>query len=258
MTGDQYFNGMAERYRRRIYGGPKGEIRMGIVWDDLLEGIPGLVDGPPLNILDAGGGQGQMSIRLARQGHRVVLAEPSADMLAYARRDIEAAGVEDRVTLVRAPVQELDAHLDQRFDLVVCHAVLEWLADPAPVVPRLTEFLAPGGSLSLMYYNARATVFRSLLWGDFGKIRSGELGSRRKKRFTPITPLEPESVDQWLEQAGLDAVLCSGIRTFYDYMPRESRELAALDEVLEMERRFSRQDPYRWLGRYIHVLCRLA
>ncbi len=254
MGGDWYFDGMAERYRRRIYGGIKGRIRLAILRDDLDEVLP--ADGTRLTILDAGGGQGQMAIRLAEQGHAVTLAEPSAEMLDYARADVRAAGLEDRVRLVERPIQGLAGVVEERFDLVLCHAVMEWMAEPRTAIDPLLARVRPGGHLSLMVYNARAMTFQSLLRGDFDKIRAGIEGSTRKKRFTPISPLDPGAVADWLAAAGLEIVVASGVRCFHDYMPRESRERAALEDVLEMERRFSREEPYRSLGRYVHYLCR--
>ena len=43
-------------------------------------------------------------------------------------------GVADAVRLVRSSIQELDGTLGERFDVVACHAALEWLADPRAVV----------------------------------------------------------------------------------------------------------------------------
>jgi tRNA 5-carboxymethoxyuridine methyltransferase len=40
------------------------------------------------------------------------------------------------------------------FDVVCCHAVLEWLADPEEDVEHLARFLRPEGRLWLMFYTA--------------------------------------------------------------------------------------------------------
>ena len=40
------------------------------------------------------------------------------------------------------------------FDVVCCHAVLQWLAHPEETVEHLARFLRPEGRLWLMFYTA--------------------------------------------------------------------------------------------------------
>ena len=54
MAGDQIFSGRAERFRDRIYGSAKGELRLELVWRDMLEHLP--LQGAALDCWDAGGG----------------------------------------------------------------------------------------------------------------------------------------------------------------------------------------------------------
>src|SRR5690606_3899225 len=85
----------------------------------------------PLRILDAGGGQGQFSLRLARAGHRLVICDISAEMLNLAQTEVSKNGLDGTVTLVNCALQELPRHLENcQFDLVLCHAVMEWMAEP--------------------------------------------------------------------------------------------------------------------------------
>ena len=121
---------------------------------------------PPLQILDAGGGLGQMAIWLAQQGHQVVLAEPSAEMLAVAADNIRQAGLEHVITLQQASVQDLAMNADARYDLITFHAVLEWLAQPHRGLEELLTCLKPGGWLSLMFFDYHSTVMRRLIAGD--------------------------------------------------------------------------------------------
>jgi SAM-dependent methyltransferase len=69
-------------------------------------------------VLDLGGGPGKWTIWLARQGHRVVLADLSPGLLAIARRELAAAGVAaeavleiDARDLGRFPAEDFDAVL---------------------------------------------------------------------------------------------------------------------------------------------------
>lgn len=253
MQHDRIFDGLAQRFQRSIYDDPRGAIRLAILQDDLQ---PWVVDTRPLQVLDAGGGLGQMAIWLAQHGHQVVLAEPSAEMLQRAATTIAAAGLQDAIHLVQASVQELVAQNCGTFDLITFHAVLEWLAEPRAVLEQLLSHLKPDGWLSLMFFNHHSSVMRRLIAGDLETVRQGKIASDGQRGLAPISPLKPDEVLSWLAPLGLELHTWSGVRCFYDYMYRDVRKAAKLAEVLPLERRYSQQEPWRSLARYQHMLCR--
>jgi S-adenosylmethionine-dependent methyltransferase len=252
---DHYFDERAARFASNIYGTPKGEIRLAILWRDLQQHIPWLTEQPPRQILDVGAGLGQLAIRLAQQGHHVTCAEPSKPMLQQARNNVIQAQLENRVDFVEAPMQELSQHLTQKYDLVLCHAVLEWLAVPERAIGMLINWLKPDAYLSLMVYNLNGIVMRNLVRGNFRKVKSGQFAGD-KRGLTPAQPLSPEQVETWLQQSQLEVIQQSGIRVIYDYLPRSVAQERSLEDVIDMEMQFSAQAPYNRLGRYSHWLCR--
>lgn len=252
---DRIFDGLAQRFQRSIYDDPRGAIRLAILQDDLTPLVTRR-DAPPLQVLDAGGGLGQMSIWLARQGHQVVLAEPSSEMLQRAEAAIEQEGLQDNIHLLQSSVQDLVQQGCGPFDLIVFHAVLEWLAQPREVLEQLLCCLQPGGWLSLMFFNHHSSVMRRLIAGDLATVREGRIASDGKQGLAPISPLKPEEVQGWLQALGMTLETWSGVRCFYDYMYRDVRKQADLEQVIPLERLYSRQEPWRSLARYQHMLCR--
>jgi|SRR5215210_1262847 len=77
---DQDFDAVAEAFEGEIYGSSKGMVRFGVLQVDLLSAVPALGSGG-LSVLDAGGGAGRLAVLLAEAGNRVVLADPSREML---------------------------------------------------------------------------------------------------------------------------------------------------------------------------------
>ena len=67
---DQNFDNLSDRFRKNIYNTPKGQIRLNILWRDLLEKIPEIETGG-LSILDAGAGQGNFALQLAQKNHQI-------------------------------------------------------------------------------------------------------------------------------------------------------------------------------------------
>ena len=250
---DRIFNGLAKRFSQRIYDNPKGQIRLAIAQDDLQKTVN---LSKPLDVLDVGGGLGQMSIWLAQQGHQVSLCEPASDMLEAANEAITALELTDKIQLSNQTLQQLSSETSEKYDLIIFHAVLEWMTEPQQAIQHLLALLKANGTLSIMFYNHHSAVMRSLMVGDFKRIRNNYIAAMGNKGFTPISPLEPDQVMQWLEAFNMDILSWTGVRAFHDYMHPEARKKAKLEDVLEMERKYSQIEPWRSLARYQHVICR--
>ena len=255
MTGDIHFDHLAERFERKIYGSKKGDLRLQLLWDDMLAAIPALqAKDRPLRVLDVGGGLGQISQRLAALGHHVVLSEPAAPMLERAAALFIENGIDTaNVQFLQASIQQLpDLLPEQPFDLVVCHAVLEWLAEPLDTLGQLLHWIKPDGCLSLAFYNRESIVWKNLLKGNINRARAEDLAGEQGS-LTPQKPQSAPEVLAWLQENKLDVTQVTGIRCLHDYLhPGVKIEP---DTLLSLERELGRQEPYKWLGRYIHVIA---
>lgn len=261
---DRNFDDLAQRFKKNIYGGLKGDIRLAILERDCRTHLPNvpMLDDPsaekstkPWRILDAGGGQGQFSLRWAQAGHQVVICDISAEMLKLAEEQVKSLSLENQVQLIHCSVQELSQHLEgnHQFDFVICHAVMEWLQEPKELLPCLINYLAPGALLSLTFYNLHSLIYKNLLRTNFKKIINQDYGGSRGS-LTPINPQYPEQVLAWVEQLPLKVLCHSGIRVFHDYIFNEDHRAREPQSLLQLELAFSQQEPYRSLGRYIHLL----
>ncbi|MBI5451374.1 MAG: methyltransferase domain-containing protein [Gammaproteobacteria bacterium] len=254
MSQDRNFDDLSHKFKRKIYDSPKGIIRLEVVWQDLIESLPEL-QGPPLRILDAGAGIGQIALRLARLGHEVVLCDHSSEMLKLAQQCFTEELPDAKVRFIHAPVQRLHEHVDGQFDLVLFHAVLEWLADPETTLQTVLRYGRPDAALSLLFYNRNALAYFNLLKGNLRKVAAGEIRGDRQS-LTPTRPLDPDQVRGWLEGAGMTIIRKSGVRFFYDMMWPDARNTRPLEDVLLLEQQLARQEPFASLGRYVHLLAR--
>lgn len=245
---DRHFDQLAVRFAEKIYGGAKGAIRLAVLQADLAEILPER----PLRVLDVGAGLGHMSLWLAEHGHQVTLAEPAAPMLAGARQRFADAG--RHAAFLQVPWQELLGLAGEPYDLVLCHAVLEWLAEPHSILPVLHQLTAADGWLSLAFYNKDALIYRNLLKGHFRKLRKGEFAGEGQS-LTPQRPLDPRELEAQMATAWRIEGR-SGVRVFHDYMPVQFQAKAELIDLLEMELAYRRHPSFGGLGRYLHWLCR--
>jgi S-adenosylmethionine-dependent methyltransferase len=258
MRSDTSFDGIAATFEEEVYGASKGYIRRQVLWEDLVTEIPQIARGG-LAILDAGGGTGHMAVRLAQSGNRVVLCDPSRDMLERAEESVHEARLSELVTPVHASIQELHQEVDRRFDVVVCHAVLEWLAEPKVVLGQLARFLSPNGRLSLLFYNRNAALQRRIFRGEFADaLRELKEGCAPRGWRNGCVPLAEEAVREWLDALQIRVRSKAGIRIFHDYLPDAIRERERLDELLEIERKFRKQEPFASLGHHLHLVCQWA
>lgn len=252
---DRNFDDLTERFARNIYGSAKGEVRLAIVWQHLLQTLPQLTSGKPLRILDAGCGLGQMGLKLAELGHELVLCDLSEKMVDQSRTLFAEKLPDVAVTYKHGPVQKMHADQLGQFDLVLFHAVLEWVAEPKETLEHLLTLIRPGGDLSLMFYNRDALIFRNLIRGNWRKAESDNLQGE-EGGLTPYNPLTLQEVEGWLEAWRYEILGRAGVRVVYDYMDRKMREARPVEEVVRIEMKYAQQQPYLQMGRYLHLIAK--
>ncbi|NIB44539.1 methyltransferase domain-containing protein [Pseudomaricurvus alkylphenolicus] len=254
---DRNFDDLARRFKRNVYDRLKGDIRLAVLERDLDEHAHELLvrGDRPWRILDAGGGQGQFSLALAKRGHQVTLCDHSEEMLKLAQARAEEEGLGSKVDFRHCSIQSLVEERLQPFDLILCHAVLEWVANPEQLLQCLMGVLAPKGLLSLTFYNVNSIKMKNLLRTNFKKVIEDDYRGYRGS-LTPTWPRQPEEVYGWLAQLPLTELCHSGIRCFHDYILEPEHRTREPQQQLQLELRLSREEPWRSLGRYIHVLSR--
>lgn len=248
---DRNFDDLAGRFSQNIYNTSKGLLRQAVLLRDLAE-LPQLSSA--CHILDVGGGQGQLAIKLAALGHQVHLTDISAEMLVLAKAQALQQGVSEQLQITHSPLQQLAGILaGQQFSLVLCHAVLEWLAEPELAIKQLLQCVAPGGVLSLMFYNKDAHRLSNILYGNFDYVKA-DMRVKKSVRLNPQQPLVTAQVLAWCEQAGFVLLGKTGVRCFHDYLRDRNLQTTQYAELEALELQYNRQEPYASLGRYTHFL----
>ncbi len=246
---DRNFNDIAARFNQTIYASARGRLRLRALecdFRDLTIPIQGA------QVLDIGGGQGQFSLHLAKQGAHIALCDHAQEMLDFAVDYF--AQEQQNLQAQCCTLQEVQRYFPQQFDVVLNHAVLEWLEDPLAALPILASKVKTGGWLSLMFYNLHGHVWRQLMNGGL----DNPLGSNPKLRQegnAPQHPLDPEIIEQALLELGFEVKRWRGIRAVHDHMPQKLRERVGEEALTQADLEYGLKDPYKKLGRYVHFLA---
>ncbi|WP_042443838.1 methyltransferase [Streptacidiphilus jiangxiensis] len=259
--GDDTWASLADLFADEAYASVKGQIRTYVMHQQLLEHLPP----PPAALLDVGGGAGHQSFPLALAGYRVTLLDSSAAMLDKARLRLGRLPEEarQRVTLLEADGEHAaEAVAGRRYDAVLCHGVLGYLADPAPLVEQLCRCAAPGGLVSVMSGNAHASAVRPALerrWEDAlasfdARHEIGVLG-------VPTRGDTVEELGALLRAGGVEPVRWYGVWLFADWLEfggtaLDPTDAAQVEAMARVELEAARRDPYRQLSRAFHLLGR--
>ncbi|GIL24923.1 class I SAM-dependent methyltransferase [Actinocatenispora comari] len=252
---DDVWASLADPFVEGAYATVKGTVRTYVLHRHLLTHLPP----PPATVLDVGGGAGHQSFPLARRGYRITLLDSSEAMLAAARRRLaaEPAAVRDRVRLLPGRGEDAvtlaGAH---RYDAVLCHGVLMYLPDPAPMIAALCGCVAPGGIVSVLGLNAATLAVRPALahrWRD--ALAAFDAAGERGVLGLDTRADTVEGLSALFTGHGASPLAWYGLWLFSDWLTLDADD-PELPDIAEVELAASRRDPYRRLSRVFHLLAR--
>ncbi len=98
-------------------------------------------------IVDLGCGTGRIAILIARADPlaHVVAIDIAEHMLTVARENIQAAGLSDRIELVRADAKGMNEIAAGSIAAVVSNSIVHHIPDPSRVLAEIVRVLEPGG-----------------------------------------------------------------------------------------------------------------
>ncbi len=249
---------LVERFVDGHYGSLRGQVRTHVIQEHLRQHL----GDPPQCVADVGGGAGNQSIPLARDGHEVTIVDPSPAMLerASARLTSETEPVASRVRLVEATGEDAPDILGSAvFDAVLCHGVLMYLDDPEPLVDSLCRLVAPGGIVSIVAKNVEVMAMRPAHEGDWAAAIAAFDSDRQVNGLGIDTRGDRvDHLSSLIARRGVDPVTWYGVRLFTEGWTSERPATDQEALVLEAELTASQRDPYRQLSRLFHLIGRRA
>jgi len=208
----------------------------------------------PAQILDAAGGNGLNTDWLLRQGHSVTLFDLDPEMLLQGKERLKRLNLAARCDFVQGSIEETDRFFPpNRFNLIVCHHILEYLNDPAQTLRSLSNVAAPAGELSLVTLNPVSEVLRAIVFHKDANLAKAKLEdySFDAKWFGNAKLFTFEQIVTWCTESGWTLQDFRAIRVLADYIPDSEYDDEKKRKVFQLEDTLGGLEPYRQIGRYL-------
>jgi SAM-dependent methyltransferase len=235
---------------------PQAGPRTAVIWAVLRRELDRA--GRELTVVDVGGGTGGFAVPLAEAGHRVTVVDASPDALAALTRRAAEAGVAGRVRAVQGDADALAGLVAPAgADLVLCHAVLEVVDDPAGAVAAVATALRPGGAASVLVANRAAAVLTRAVNGhlDTAAALLGDPHGTAGRRDTLRRRFDADGAAALVRAGGLTVESISGVRVLADLVPAAVAE-ADPESLLALELAAADRPPYRDIAAQLHLFAR--
>jgi S-adenosylmethionine-dependent methyltransferase len=230
----------------------RSSTRTAVLWS----GLEPLLHGDALDVLDIGGGTGGLAVRIGALGHRVTVVDPSPDALAALDRrarehDVEVTGRQGDLSSL-ADVVGPDCA-----DIVLCHGVLEVVADPGAALASLGRVVRPGGALSLLVAQRHAAVVTRAMAGHFQQAlamldpQATAPTGRSGRRYSH------DELTALVSDAGFTVDAVHAIRVFTDLVPGSLLDLepGAPAALVALEQAVATRPEYLPLATQLHLLA---
>ncbi len=197
-------------------------------------------------ILDFGCGEGYLAGFLS-QSNQVVAMDPNIEKLkgTYDSRNLK---------FIQGDESILET-LDEKFDLIICHNVLEYVANQKKTVQCLAKHLKKDGRISIIKHNRPGRVMQmAVLLNNFGHANELLDGKNSNaQQFGTIQYYEDESLIHWVDS--LSIARTRGFRAFYDLQQNQTchSEENWQKQMLNLEKRVMEIEPYRSIS-FFHIL----
>lgn len=215
-------------------------------------------------VLDVGGGTGLDAIPFAKQGHQVTLLDYSGEMIEEAKRSAEEEGVSDRITFHQGDINSIPTLFpNTRFDLILCHNVLQYVDDINTAIKKMSEALKPNGLLSIIAINRYSEPYRLALHQlDLdGALAALDAEMLHTVVFdADVHALMLDDMREPLRAAGCAIEGDYGIRCVCDYIQDNEikNDPKFFAELEKLEYALTDKYPYYLAARFFQVIARIS
>ncbi|VUW95799.1 Ubiquinone biosynthesis O-methyltransferase [Streptococcus constellatus] len=198
-------------------------------------------------VLDFGSGFGLVADFLA-QNNQVTAIEPNDEMIAERKQNFHYHQLQGSLEMLKDIPHA-------RFDLIVCHNVLEYVDEPALYLAEFSRLLKKGGQISLVKHNEVGRIMQTVVFANDTNLALDFLSGKSYQSHSMGQATCYEITDV-LQKADTELTVqdYQGIRIFYGLQDNAVKTAAAWREkMLEIELSVCQQSPYRDIAAFQHI-----
>jgi len=254
-----YHDKIAEEYES-LYSEPSWRLYFDVTWHNLKNYLPKTKGA---RILDAGGGTGYWSRKLARQGFYVVCSDVAQKMLDVGLKLAEEENLEKNIEFRFADITNMSCFENDSFDMVLAQGdPVGYCGNPQKAIKELYRVAKIGAYVSVSIDSFYSQLVRLIINNDFEKINpyiknhlSEFPGGFPQYNFTI------EELKDIFERTGLKVIEVIGKLVFSRFVQREKlNELLSdeklYNEIFELEIKFNKEPSIIGLSGHIQMIGR--
>ena len=204
----------------------------------------------PLKILDFGAGFCVTANHYSKY-HSVTAVEPNKEMIDLSIHD-------KHFDLLHGGIETLSRYVDNTFDIVICHNVLEYVSDKEFILQELARVLKQGGTLSIVKHNLLGRVMAYAVFSDNPKAALDLLdsGDQENNMFGKRDTYEEEYLIGLGKKYGLSMENLFGIRTFFALSKNNDVKFTQewYENMLALEMKTCNLDRYKSISFFHHLI----
>jgi ubiquinone/menaquinone biosynthesis C-methylase UbiE len=253
----------AARYDARYRDIPYWRLYNELTWRTIESCLPSR---PGAAVLDAGGGTGLWTVKLAERGYKVTLVDISAGMLEVAKQKVADKGLSSLVDIRKMDVCQMDELPDDRYALVIAEGdVLSYCADPDKAVAGFQRVARSGAYVLASVDNKLTTVARFVREGDLESLdtfletgivyEQGGVEAENESDF-PIRPFAPWELRDIFERHGLVTVRVLGKPVYAGSAANVLESPRGYERLVELETESNARPELLGLAPHIEIVAR--
>ncbi|MFX0081582.1 MAG: class I SAM-dependent methyltransferase [Candidatus Hodarchaeota archaeon] len=254
-----YHNKIAEEYEAS-YSEPYWRLYFDVTWHNIKKYLPKKKDA---RILDAGGGTGYWSRKLAKQNFYVVCSDVAQRMLDVGLKLAEKENLEKNIEFRYADITDMNCFENDSFDMVLAQGdPVGYCGNPQKAIEELYRVAKAGAYVSISIDSFYSQLVRLIVNNDFEKIKpylenhlSEFPGGFPQYNFTI------KELKDMFEKTGLVVIEVIGKLVFSRFIQREKLNELLSDEkfynkIFELEITFNKDPSIIGLSGHIQMIGR--